>query len=176
MKEGSEDREKTELPPAASPLPHFPICYVLTSPLTHKSNTVELNSICTLRDSKQGGRWMWTEAEWGGRRTESREGGREMTGRSIGPWTVTLLTRFHIHLSPLPSIRLSLMPLSLFLWQASEILQALPFGAHNNLIEWGINGRLRSVIRSCSPNHWLPDQHALTANMVHWISFFNGVG
>lgn len=52
---GKWRQREDRTPSTTSPLPHFPICYVLTSPLTHKSNTVELNSICTLRDSKQGG-------------------------------------------------------------------------------------------------------------------------
>lgn len=100
---GKWRQREARTPPSASPLPHFPICYVLTSPLTHKSNTVELNSICTLRDSKQGGRWMWREAEWGGRRTGSiRVVGKWREDQSVPGLSLRSLVFTSIYLHCLP--------------------------------------------------------------------------
>lgn len=83
----SDERERREnrSPDTSCPLPHSAICYLLTSPLTHKSNTVELDRICVAPVPSWG--WGWRE-EW------------EMMRRSMGPWAVTPLARFHIHLAP----------------------------------------------------------------------------
>lgn len=62
-----------------SPLSYFSICLILARPLTHKSNTGHLNTICLLP-------------------MESRMGWRESRRGSIAPRTVSPLTRFHIHL------------------------------------------------------------------------------
>lgn len=69
------------IPPSCclSPLPYLSICLILARPLTHKSNTGHLNTICLLP-------------------MESRMGWREQRGGSMAPLTVSPLTRFHIHL------------------------------------------------------------------------------
>lgn len=67
-----------------SPLSYFSICLILARPLTHKSNTGHLNTICLLP-------------------MESRMGWRESRRGSIAPRTVSPLTRFHIHLPIAPS-------------------------------------------------------------------------
>lgn len=79
-----------------SPLPYFSICLILARPLTHKSNTGHLNTICLLP-------------------MESRLGRREQRGGSMAPLTVSPLTRFHIHL---PIASSSLLPLSFFLFSS----------------------------------------------------------
>lgn len=85
---------QTEVSATSYSLPYFPICYVLTSPLTHKSNTVELNRIYLPRVYGRG------SDRGSDRRPERRREGWEMMRRSIGPWAVTPLARFHIHLHP----------------------------------------------------------------------------
>ena len=71
-----------------SPLSYFSICLILARPLTHKSNTGHLNTICLLP-------------------MESRMGWRESGRGSIAPRTVSPLTRFHIHLALCPLLPLS---------------------------------------------------------------------
>lgn len=66
-----------------SPLSYFSICLILARPLTHKSNTGHLNTICLLPMES----WM---------------GWRESRRGSIAPRTVSPLTRFHIHLPIAP--------------------------------------------------------------------------
>lgn len=87
------------LPPSLclSPLPYFSICLILARPLTHKSNTGHLNTICLLP-------------------MESRMGWREQRGESMAPLTVSPLTRFHIHLPIASSTSSSPLPLSFFLF------------------------------------------------------------
>lgn len=163
---------QTEVSATSYSLPYFPICYVLTSPLTHKSNTVELNRIYLPRV------YWWGSGRGSDRRPERRREGWEMMRRSIGPWAVTPLARFHIHLHPS-----SLHPSGdwhhpSFLWQARQILQAWLFRARNNPIECGINDKLWSAICSrsgshCtlttgSPNRWPPNRHGLTTNLVRY--------
>lgn len=74
-------RSPSTLPVSFPLLPYFSICLILARPLTHKSNTGHLNTICLLP-------------------MESRMGWRESRGGSIAPSTVSPLTRFHIHLPP----------------------------------------------------------------------------
>lgn len=93
-------------PLCLSPLPYFSICLILARPLTHKSNTGHLNTICLLP-------------------MESWTGWREQRGGSMAPLTVSPLTRFHIHLpiassaSPLPLPSLFFFFLVLFKTQWS---------------------------------------------------------
>lgn len=79
-----------------SPLSYFSICLILARPLTHKSNTGHLNTICLLP-------------------MESRMGWRESRRGSIAPRTVSPLTRFHIHLPIAPSFP-PIPPLSFFMF------------------------------------------------------------
>lgn len=74
-----------------SPLPYFSICLILARPLTHKSNTGHLNTICLLP-------------------MESGMGCREQRRGSMAPLTVSPLSRFRIHL-PIASSASSPLPL-----------------------------------------------------------------
>lgn len=58
---------------------YLSICFILARPLTHKSNTGHLNTICLPSMKK-------------------RMGWRELNGGSMAHLTVSLLSHFHIHL------------------------------------------------------------------------------
>ena len=79
-----------------SPLPYFSICLILARPLTHKSNTGHLNTICLLP-------------------MESGMGWRERRGGSMAAPTVSPLTCFSIHL-PIASSSTSSLPLLVLVW------------------------------------------------------------
>lgn len=78
----------------------------------------------------------------------------------MGPWAVTPLARFHIHLPPIPPSAGDWRGPA-FPWQARQILQARLFRPRNNPIECGINDTLWSAICSRSAS-------SAPALVPHW--------
>lgn len=130
-----------------SPLSYFSICLILARPLTHKSNTGHLNTICLLP-------------------MESRMGWRESRRGSIAPRTVSPLTRFHIHLPIAPSFP-PIPPHSLFsCFVPNPIEWRLPICWHSSsiytwILAWPTG--VSQILLESPPFHgcgvWVPQQH-----------------